>query len=209
MTGSATENRATAAFLADLAAVCRKHGLALGHEDTHGGFEVRPYSDALIEWLQAAADVTGGAAMRPSGTLDPAAPVLRQLGVRPMAVMGGPEELRFPDDVARLRRILNERGFDASDVLVERAYSQWSEDFWCAGWLILEDDDQALFEALMVFLAEVPEGPGEGVTRRMQPRFDALADRMASAYAPVPMLDGLTEIDAATAEVRAESRGRK
>lgn len=200
MTRSATENRATAAFLTDLVAVCRKHGLALGHEDIHGGFEVRPYSDALIEWLQAAADVTGDAVMSPPGSPDSAAPVLRQLGVRPMAAMGGPEALRFPDDVARLRRILNERGFDAPDALVEWAYSQWSEDFWCAGWLILGDDDQALFEALMVFLAEVPvESRG----------FDALADRLASAYAPVATQEGLMEIDAVAAEVRAESRSRK
>ncbi len=47
------------AFLDAITAVCRKHGLALGHEDFQGGFEVRPYAEDLIVWLNAAADRTG------------------------------------------------------------------------------------------------------------------------------------------------------
>ena len=38
--------------------------------------------------------------------------------------------------------------------------------------------------------------------RRMQARFDALADRVAAAYAEVPPAEGLAEIAAAAAEVR-------
>ncbi len=41
--------------------------------------------------------------------------------------------------------------------------------------------------------------------RRMQARFDALTDRLASAYAAVPMADGLAEIEAAAAAIRAET----
>ena len=45
--------------------------------------------------------------------------------------------------------------------------------------------------------------------RRMQARFDALADRLATGYATVPMVDGLAEIDAAAAAVRKEARKPK
>jgi hypothetical protein len=39
--------------------------------------------------------------------------------------------------------------------------------------------------------------------RRMQERFDALSGRIATAYAEVPMDEGLAEIDAAVAQERA------
>lgn len=39
------------AFLADLIAVCRKHGLCLSHEDQHGSFIVAPLDELYIEWL--------------------------------------------------------------------------------------------------------------------------------------------------------------
>lgn len=42
--------------------------------------------------------------------------------------------------------------------------------------------------------------------RRVQARFDALADRLADAFAAVPMTEGLAEVDAAAAEVRKEPR---
>ncbi len=45
-----------------------------------------------------------------------------------------------------------------------------------------------------------------GRIRRMQERFDALASRMAVAYAAVPVGEGMAEIDAAAAAVRAEWR---
>lgn len=41
--------------------------------------------------------------------------------------------------------------------------------------------------------------------RRMRERFDALSDRIAESYAPVPEDEGLAEIDRAVAEER--SRG--
>ena len=44
--------------------------------------------------------------------------------------------------------------------------------------------------------------------RRMQDRFDALAGRLAEAYAPVPPDEGLAEIDRAVAEERAARRRR-
>ena len=41
--------------------------------------------------------------------------------------------------------------------------------------------------------------------RRMQARFDALADRLAFAYSGVSMTDGMAEIDAVAATVRAKT----
>ncbi|QVX42028.1 type II toxin-antitoxin system Phd/YefM family antitoxin (plasmid) [Ralstonia solanacearum] len=38
--------------------------------------------------------------------------------------------------------------------------------------------------------------------RRMRERFDALSERIAQAYAPVPAEEGLAEIDAAVAAAR-------
>ena len=39
------------AFLADIEAVCRKHGLSIGHEDGHGSFIVGPFDQGEVEWL--------------------------------------------------------------------------------------------------------------------------------------------------------------
>ena len=44
------------AFLMELAAVCKKHGMSIGHEDGHGSFLVHALSDENIEWLLNASD---------------------------------------------------------------------------------------------------------------------------------------------------------
>lgn len=44
------------AFLADIEAVCRKHGLSLSHEDGQGAFEVEALSESNLEWLNNACD---------------------------------------------------------------------------------------------------------------------------------------------------------
>jgi hypothetical protein len=41
-------------FLADLLTVCRKHGLALGHEDIEGAFVVVPLDATHLAWLASA-----------------------------------------------------------------------------------------------------------------------------------------------------------
>lgn len=40
-----------AAFLSDLADVCKRHNLSLSHEDGHGSFIVEDYDSRNIEWL--------------------------------------------------------------------------------------------------------------------------------------------------------------
>lgn len=44
------------AFLAEIQAVCVRHGLSLGHEDGQGAFEVHAYDGRLAEWLSYAHD---------------------------------------------------------------------------------------------------------------------------------------------------------
>ena len=39
------------AFLMDLVTVCQRHGYSLGHEDTHGGFQVEKYDESFSKWL--------------------------------------------------------------------------------------------------------------------------------------------------------------
>ena len=48
------------AFLEDLIAVYRKHGMSLGHEDSQGGFLVEVFDDENVEWLLDAADCRPG-----------------------------------------------------------------------------------------------------------------------------------------------------
>ncbi|MGL4666800.1 MAG: hypothetical protein ACRCWR_02585 [Saezia sp.] len=41
-------------FLIDIVEVYKKHGLALGHEDFHGGFIIEKYDDSFVYWLNSA-----------------------------------------------------------------------------------------------------------------------------------------------------------
>lgn len=47
---------AIAAFLDDIEAVCRKHGMSIEHQDGHGAFEIWEFNQDAIEWLRAADD---------------------------------------------------------------------------------------------------------------------------------------------------------
>ena len=39
------------AFLEEIEAVCRKHNMSIGHEDTGGSFIITPLDEDHIEWL--------------------------------------------------------------------------------------------------------------------------------------------------------------
>ena len=47
------------AFLAEVLSVCKKHGMSISHEDTHGAFVVEQYSEERAEWLQDAHEAIG------------------------------------------------------------------------------------------------------------------------------------------------------
>lgn len=57
--GNFAENPNVDAFLNEIAEVCRKHQMSLGHEDQHGSFIVQAYQSGNIDWLMAAEDHTG------------------------------------------------------------------------------------------------------------------------------------------------------
>lgn len=52
------ENPTIEAFLDDIEAVCKKHLLSIGHEDSQGGFKIEEFDDYNIDWLRAAEDCT-------------------------------------------------------------------------------------------------------------------------------------------------------
>jgi hypothetical protein len=52
--GNKTENEPVDHFLQEIAAVCKKHGFSIGHEDTHGAFIIEAYDKANIDWLMCA-----------------------------------------------------------------------------------------------------------------------------------------------------------
>lgn len=52
------ENPKIDAMLTEIAAVCKKHGLSLSHEDWHGAFEVKDYDESNTKWLMDAQDAT-------------------------------------------------------------------------------------------------------------------------------------------------------
>lgn len=52
------ENPKIDAFLEEIAAVCKRHGLAISHEDAHGGFEIVAIENGNLEWLMQATDRT-------------------------------------------------------------------------------------------------------------------------------------------------------
>ena len=52
------DEKEVAAFVAEVIAVCRRHGLAISHEDHHGAFEVVPYNDHDVAWLERAINET-------------------------------------------------------------------------------------------------------------------------------------------------------
>lgn len=57
--------------------------------------------------------------------------------------------IRHPQDVSRLRSILNARGYDATSWDIQEAYSDYSESAWAAGWMGLGGaSDEELFQAI-------------------------------------------------------------
>ncbi|MDP1722768.1 MAG: hypothetical protein Q8L37_06185 [Candidatus Gottesmanbacteria bacterium] len=59
--GHEVENEKIDAFLTEVIEVCKKHGLSIGHEDSHGGFLVHKFSKDNADWLMNADDETDSA----------------------------------------------------------------------------------------------------------------------------------------------------
>jgi hypothetical protein len=52
------ENPKIDAFLEEVRALSERYGLAISHEDGHGGFEIVPIDQDTIAWLMQATDRT-------------------------------------------------------------------------------------------------------------------------------------------------------
>lgn len=69
-----------------------------------------------------------------------------------------PTTIRHPDDIARLRAILNAAGYDADDSAIQWAWSSYSQATWAAGWAGLDcASDLSLLAAMVCRLK--PEKP--------------------------------------------------
>lgn len=65
------------------------------------------------------------------------------------------EEVWYPDDIARIKKILNDRGYDASDMDIQLAWEEYSDKL-CASWLILPEKDADVFYSVFYCLEEAP-----------------------------------------------------
>lgn len=43
-------------FIEEVIALGKKYGMAIGHQDEHGAFEIRDYTDRDADWLRQADD---------------------------------------------------------------------------------------------------------------------------------------------------------
>ncbi len=55
--------------------------------------------------------------------------------------------IRFPEDVERIGKILLEKGYWATPDECQLLWETYSDNL-CAGWLILPDDDDTVFESI-------------------------------------------------------------
>lgn len=59
------------------------------------------------------------------------------------------EKVNYPEDIYALKEHI--KGLrEVPDVVVQRLYSQWSEDNYCAGWLIIDQDGIQSFRSWLL-----------------------------------------------------------
>lgn len=68
---------------------------------------------------------------------------------------GKHSKIMYPEDVLAIRSRIPEL-VDISDAQIQDMYSYWSEDFFCASWLIIKYADLEHFRTWL--LSEVTEG---------------------------------------------------
>jgi hypothetical protein len=54
------------------------------------------------------------------------------------------EPIWYPEDVTKLRDAAFALGYAVSGINLQKAYSKWSEDKYCAGWLILTNESEII-----------------------------------------------------------------
>lgn len=58
---------------------------------------------------------------------------------------------RYIDDIKRIKRVLIEKGYDATLTTAEALWNIYSENI-CASWMALPGDDEELFEKISYYL---------------------------------------------------------
>lgn len=58
------------------------------------------------------------------------------------------EPIHYPEDVARIRRVLQAHGYMADPWQAQVMWESYSNFYFAASWLVLPDDDAALWAAL-------------------------------------------------------------
>lgn len=64
----------------------------------------------------------------------------------------------YDHDLQRMRRVLNEHGYDASRQDLYQAWLAYSESS-AAGWMCLSDEDDYVVQTLMLYLVEPKDIP--------------------------------------------------
>lgn len=103
--------------------------------------------------------------------------------------------LDFPDDCARIVRVLAARGFSLTPAMAAEAWEAYSETL-CAGWMTLDDSDDTLVPKVLSGLreagyAEIDHKPQETRVNDRTHKIIALYEMMPGASSP-PVEDGLT-----------------
>ena len=79
---------------------------------------------------------------------------------RPLKRLVLPSSPECAEDVERMRRVLNEAGYDADTAVIQAAYERWSEEEYAAGWMTIDDvTDEYILKVLLSELVE--ERPSE------------------------------------------------
>lgn len=103
---------------------------------------------------------------------------LKPVDQRRLVLLGRPKvEHRYIEDVRRIRKAMNELGFDASDEDVGWAYEEYSENEMSAGWIVLD-------------YWKTDEGAAKAAMRYLEQNAGAMARGLAA-----PDADNTTEID--------------
>lgn len=71
--------------------------------------------------------------------------------LKPVKLKNG-VEIRWPEDVARIIRILAERGYSASGMDAQGLWENYSEDYYAAGWIDMPDDDETVWAAIKDYI---------------------------------------------------------
>ncbi len=84
--------------------------------------------------------------------------LLKKIKLKPSPI----STIDFPDDVAKLVKIFADRGYDCSPDLAYTIWSTYSEDVYCAGWLIMKAySDEELFNILFEYVEVENPTPSE------------------------------------------------